>query len=193
MPPTFDAPGARILAMWRRLAPRPGGVWLFNRLLGRMVPYTGALGARVTELSPGHSVCVLRDRRAVRNHLNSVHALALANLAELCSGTAMLTALPPGTRGIVVRLEIDYLKKARGTLTARADVQLPDVREPVLLHPEAEIFDADEAMVARARVTWSVQPAEWRDSDASGRTPPVAPADATRVAAREATRDSRSR
>lgn len=179
MPPTLDGPGARVLALWRRLSPRPGGVWLFNRILGRMVPYTGALGARVVELSPGHAVCVLRDRRAVRNHLNSVHAVALANLAELCSGTAMLTALPPGARGIVVRLEIDYLKKARGTLTARADVQLPEVREPITLHPEAEIADAEGATVARARVTWNVQPAGWHD----GAVRAIAPADATRVAA----------
>lgn len=181
MPPTLDAPGARVLALWQRLAPRPGGVWLFNRLLGHMVPYTGALGARVVELSPGHSVCVLRDRRGVRNHLASVHAVALANLAELCSGTAMLTALPPGTRGIVIRLEIEYVKKGRGTLTARADVPPPVVREPVTLQPEAAIFDAAGDMVARARVTWNVQPAGWEG------TPPgaadIAPADATRVAA----------
>lgn len=186
MPPTLDAPGVRVLALWQRLAPRPGGVWLFNRLLGRMVPYTGALGARVVELSPGHAVCVLRDRRGVRNHLNSVHAVALANLAELCSGTAMLTALAPGTRGIVIRLEIDYLKKARGTLTARADVQLPEVREPVTLHPEAAIFDATGDVVARARVTWTVQPADW---DAAAAAPAIlAPADATRVAAGRADR-----
>lgn len=164
MPPSLDAPGARILAMWRRLARCPGGIWLFNRLLGRMVPYTGALGARVVELAPGHAVCVLRDRRAIRNHLRSVHAVALANLAELCSGTAMLTALPPGTRGIVVRLEIDYAKKARGTLTARADVQLPEVNAPLTLHPEATIVDAFGDLVARARVTWNVQPEGWRDT-----------------------------
>lgn len=157
--------------MWRRLSRRPGGTWLFNRLLGRMVPYTGALGARIVELAPGHSVCVLRERRAVRNHLHSVHAIALANLAELCSGTAMLTALPPGARGIVVRLEIDYLKKARGTLTARADVQRPEVHAPRSLHPEASIVDATGDVVARARVTWNVQPAGWRDEGGDTRAP----------------------
>lgn len=160
MPPRNDAPGASLLAMWQRFSTVPGGQWLFNVLMARMVPYTGALGARVVDLSPGHAVCVLHDRRGVRNHLDSVHAVALANLAELCSGTAMLTALPPGSRGIVVRIEIDYLKKARGTLTARADVQMPPVTKPTEMYPEAAIFDVAGDIVAKARVTWKVQPAE---------------------------------
>lgn len=156
---SLDAPGARLLSSWRRLSAVPGGIWLFNRLLGRMVPYTGALGARVVALEPGRSRVVLRDRRAVRNHLRSVHAVALANLAELCSGTAMLTALPPGVRGIVTHLEIEYLKKARGTLTATSEVEVPAIDRPMVMRPEAQILDEGGAPVAKARVTWRVEPA----------------------------------
>ncbi|MGQ0648119.1 MAG: hotdog fold domain-containing protein [Gemmatimonadaceae bacterium] len=153
-----DAPGTRILSLWRRLAPLPGGRWLFNKVMGQMVPYTGALGARIESLEPGRAVVTLHDRRGVRNHLRSIHAVALANMAEFVSGTAMLTALPHGTRGIVTRLEIDYLKKARGTITGRATVTLPPIDAPTALHPEAELFDASGDLVARARVTWKVQP-----------------------------------
>lgn len=124
-----------------------------------MVPYTGALGARVESLDPGRAVITLRDRRGVRNHLRSVHAVALANLAEFVSGTAMLTALPTGVRGIVTRLEIEYFKKARGTITGRATIVLPQtIDQPLTLHPEAELFDNAGDLVARARVTWKVQP-----------------------------------
>lgn len=155
---SLDVPGARLLTTWRRLSGRPGGIWLFNRLLGRMVPYTGALGARVVSLEPGRSTVVLRDRRGVRNHLRSVHAVALANLAELCSGSAMLTALPPGVRGIVTHLEIEYLKKARGTLTATSQVEVPAIDRPTVVCPEAHILDESGELVAKARVTWRVEP-----------------------------------
>ena len=45
-----------------------------------MVPYTGRLGARVLTFEPGHVVVELKERRAVRNHLSSVHAMALWDL-----------------------------------------------------------------------------------------------------------------
>lgn len=123
-----------------------------------MVPYTGALGARIESLEAGSSVVRLEDRKAIHNHLESIHAVALANLAELASGTAMLTALPPGTRGIVTRLEIDYLKKARGTVVAKSKVKLREISGPTVLLPEAEITDEEGDVVARARVTWHVSP-----------------------------------
>lgn len=87
-----------------------------------MVPYAGTLKADVLEMAEGSAVVSMPDRRAVRNHLDSIHALALANLGELTANLALLTLCPPGGRFIVTRLEVDYLKKARGALTCTCDV-----------------------------------------------------------------------
>lgn len=148
--------------MWQRLAPLPGGTWLFSRLVGFMVPYTGSIGAHVRELAPGRSRVTLRDRRKVRNHLDCVHAVALVNLGEVTSGLAMMTALPVGVRGIVTSLSIEYLKKARGSLTGRSDLtdladlsDLADTRDRVVT---AEISDTTGAVVARTHVTWRLSP-----------------------------------
>ena len=144
--------------LWRRLAPLPGGRWLFSRLVGRIAPYSGTVRARVESLEPGSSVVTLRDRRRVRNHLNSIHATALVTLGELASGLAMLAALPPKTRAIVTRLEIEYLKKARGTLTAHGTAPVPESDERAEYVAVASIRNADGEEVALMGVHWLVGP-----------------------------------
>lgn len=155
---SLDAPGSRITLWWKRLSRLPFGRTLFSIMIGRMAPYTGTMGARIVELGPGHSKWVLRDRKRVRNHLNSIHAVALVNLAEVSSGTAMLTALPPGTRGIVTGLAMEYLKKARGTLTAECNCTVPAVDRETRYDVTSVVKDASGDVVARGTVTWSLRP-----------------------------------
>jgi uncharacterized protein (TIGR00369 family) len=150
-------PGLR--RYWRLLAPLPGGRRLFSRLVGQLAPYTGNLGASVRELEPGYCRVTLRERRAVRNHLHSVHAMALANLAELATGLALLSGLAGNTRAILTAFSIDYLKKARGLLQAECRCVIPDrdaTREYEVL---GVITDAAGECVARAQARWLVAPA----------------------------------
>lgn len=152
------APGASILRAWRLLSPIPGGRWLFSRVLGWVAPYSGTVGARFQELEPGRALVTLRDRRAVRNHLNSIHAIALANLGEIATGVAVLTALPAGTRGIVTGLSIEYVKKARGRLTVDCRVTPPEVTETIETEVRAELLDPQQDVVARISVRWRLSP-----------------------------------
>jgi acyl-coenzyme A thioesterase PaaI-like protein len=151
--------GARLLGLWERCRRLPLGGALFGLALARTVPYSASIGARVLELAPGHARVALPDRRAVRNHLASIHAVALANLGELTSGLAMTTALPPRVRAIVVALEVEYQKKARGRIVATSDVALPPILAELEHEVHAEMRDASDQTVARITVRWRIGPA----------------------------------
>lgn len=155
--PRNDSPGAKLLSTWRKLSPYPGGLWLFTQIVKRMIPYTGSVSPRVEALEPGYAKITITQRRALEQHLGSIHAIALMNVAEFASGAAMTTALPPGYRGIVTKLSIEYFKKARGKVTAESRPELPT-------HIEGEhdfysdVTDATGDLVARATVRWKLGP-----------------------------------
>ena len=111
-----------VRAAWDRLEKIPGGRHVFSRLIGRLAPYTGTLGARVRELGDGYARVTLDDRKAVRNHLSCVHAVALANLVELTGNLALAYSLPDDARFIVSGMSLDYVKKARGTITGECRI-----------------------------------------------------------------------
>jgi len=131
---------------------------VFSWLLAWLVPYTGTVRPYVLELLPGHAKVRMADRRAVRNHLRSIHAVALANLAEVTSGLALTSGLPASARGIPISLAITYLKKARGTLIAQADVRIPDASREAEYDFESVISNAAGETVARATVRWRIGP-----------------------------------
>lgn len=147
-----------IRSTWDRLSRWPGGRTLFSGLVGWMAPYTGSITAKVTRLSSGESEVVMRDRPWLRNHLRSVHAVALANLAELTGNVALAYSMPDDARFIVAGMELDYVKKARGTITGRCTCPVPtsserrEYRVPVTLH------DATGDVVVRATLRTLVGP-----------------------------------
>jgi acyl-coenzyme A thioesterase PaaI-like protein len=146
-----------ILRWWQRLSTIPAGSILFSLFLGWYAPYSGSIKSRVEVLQPGFARVSLRDRWRVRNHLKSIHAIALINLGEITTGLAVLTTLDSNMRGIVLGLQAEYLKKARGKLTASASFELPElVGDDMPCEAKTEIVDETGDVVAIVRATWLI-------------------------------------
>jgi acyl-coenzyme A thioesterase PaaI-like protein len=123
---------------------------VFSRLVGRFAPYSGSIHATVTVLRAGYAEVQMPDRRAVRNHLNCVHAVALANLAELAGNVAFMYSLPDDARFIVSGMDIAYTKKARGTITAIGEPPIPRTSARAHYDVVVTLRDAAGDEVARA-------------------------------------------
>lgn len=149
-----------VLRQWAGLGRLPFGRRLFSWLVGFTVPYAGSIGAQVLTLRPGLAEARMADRRRVRNHLHSLHAVALTNLAELTANLALMSRQPPkGTRWIVTGFDSDYLKKARGPITAHCAMPELDWSQAQPISGLVELRNVAGELVMAARPRWRIGPA----------------------------------
>ena len=93
---------------WTRLSKLPGGGWLFGKLIGYLIPYTGSVSPHVFQVIPGKAIVGIKDRRRYRNHLGSIHAIALSNLGEFTTGLALHFSMDPKSRAILTKLQTNF-------------------------------------------------------------------------------------
>ena len=115
------------LAMYRRLARISPSGWLFSRAVSFRAPYFASIKPLVTRLEPGLCVAEIKHRRRVQNHIGTVHAIALCNLAELTAGLVCEASLPTTMRWIPKGMSVEYLAKASGRMQAEAKPAIPAV------------------------------------------------------------------
>lgn len=151
---SHSSTGQQLLSVLKALSVIPGGHFIFSKIIAWKIPYSATIGARVVDLEPGYAKLLLKDRKSIRNHLDSIHAIALTNFGELTSGLALNTGLPANARGIVTNISTEYLKKARGTLVAECRCDLPTVTGDMEYVVEAIIKDQEQDVVAKVRVVW---------------------------------------
>jgi uncharacterized protein (TIGR00369 family) len=147
------------LKAFQRLGGSAPGRWLFSRLVCLQAPYFGSIGPVVQELAPGRCVATIRHRRRVHNHIGTVHAIALCNLAELTGGLATDVSIPAAMRWIPKGMTVRYLRKAVGTMTATCTVPAAaeGVAQDLVAHVDVRdplgevVFDADITMYVSPR------------------------------------------
>jgi acyl-coenzyme A thioesterase PaaI-like protein len=149
----------KTLAIWQRFAGKPGGKWAFSRLLCLKAPYFGSIRPRFAELRPEYCRVAIRKRRAVTNHLGTVHAIAMCNMAELAGGTMTEVTIPASHRWIPKGMTVEYLKKAATDLIAVATPESkPDWSAPGDYRVSVTVSDRGNEPVFRAVITMWVTP-----------------------------------
>ena len=156
---------APVLALYRRMARWPAGRWVFSRAICLKAPYFSTISPRFVALEVGRCEVRIRDRRRVHNHIGTVHAIALCNLAELSAGMMAEVTVPASMRWIPQGMTVEYPAKASGTMHALA-VPESAVRESVSIGyvwpVSVSVRDDGGQEVFRARIDMWVSPRKTR-------------------------------
>lgn len=147
------------LALYAALSRLPLGRELFSRGVCSTAPYFGSIRPLITDLRVGRCEARLTKRRAVQNHIGTVHAIAMCNLCELVGGLLIEATLPDTLRWIPKGMTVRYLKKAASDLHAVLEwtPTLPaDFRGDVVL--PVQVFDTQQVVVMEADITMYVTP-----------------------------------
>jgi acyl-coenzyme A thioesterase PaaI-like protein len=151
---------ASVLTLYRRIARWPAGHWLFSRAVCFKAPYFASIAPRIELLEPNRCVASLRHRRRVTNHIGTVHAIALCNLAELAGGLMVDASLPPSTRWIPKGMTVEYRRKAKGTMHAVATPAqaIVEAAAGYDLPVDVAVTDPGGEIVFRARIMMWISP-----------------------------------
>jgi acyl-coenzyme A thioesterase PaaI-like protein len=118
-------PGSPLINMYDRLAPLPLGKRVFSLAYQVAAPYFLTIPAHIESVERGRATATMAQTPWVRNHLGTVHAIALCNLAEYTMGAVAEATVPASHRWVPKGMSVEYLAKARGRMHATATLTLP--------------------------------------------------------------------
>lgn len=121
-----------LLRMYHKMLAIPFGARLFSLFFARKAPYFKTIKPFISHLEPGRCELVFKKRKAVQNHIGTVHAIALCNGLEMAMGAVAEASIPSHLRWIPKGMKVSYTAKADSDIKVNASIapeawQLGDV------------------------------------------------------------------
>ncbi|HMC96238.1 MAG TPA: DUF4442 domain-containing protein [Flavobacteriales bacterium] len=144
--------------------------WWLNVLLPYRIPFNWPHGFRVLPLVEGGISVRIPYWRINRNHINGIHACALATAAEMCSGLSVLEQLDPRKYRLIMRsLHMEYHYQAKQEALATCTPRAAEIDANVVRQLQAQdavdytstvlVNDKGGNHLATGTVIWQVK--EW--------------------------------
>ena len=116
----------RVQQLYDSLARFPGGKRVFSLGFARKAPYFRSIRPQFVQIRPNFASLRLPDRRAVRNHIGTVHAIAVCNGLEAAMGALAEATVPAGKRWLPKGMTVSYLAKSTSDLVCTAETDPAD-------------------------------------------------------------------
>lgn len=124
----------------------------FSKKICEIVPYFATIEPEFVDLQPGYSEVTMPNTTKVHNHLGTVHAIAMCNLAEIAAGLMADVSIPETCRWIPVGMNVRYLAKAKSDLRGIANGRGIDWENTGDKDIPVSILDSDGLEVCSATV-----------------------------------------
>lgn len=120
-------------------------------MVSRMAPYFGTIKPKITDLRPNYCECFIKKRRAVHNHIKTVHVIAICNGLEMAMGVMAEASIPKHLRWIPKGMSVDYTAKAGSDIRCVAKVN-PEQWVPGDLLVEVNAYDDNDVVVVTGHI-----------------------------------------
>ena len=110
-----------LLKLWAKANRLPAGKKWFSMIFARKAPYFGTIKPLVREVRPNYCEVAFKKRKAVENHIGTVHVIAICNALEMAMGAVAEATIPKHLRWIPRGMELQYTAKATSDIVAIAE------------------------------------------------------------------------
>jgi acyl-coenzyme A thioesterase PaaI-like protein len=146
----------KIMKIYNKCEKLPFGKIIFSKLVCFKAPYFSSIKPQFIKLQQGYCEVLLPKRRAVTNHINSIHAIAMCNVSDLAAGTMLEASIPNTMRWIPKKMAVSFLKIAKTDLRAVCEMPLDKLDKPGELNMPVHVKDKNGEEVFRALITMHI-------------------------------------
>jgi len=125
---------------------------IFTKKLCEIAPYFSTIEPQFVHLRPDYAEVTMPNTKKVHNHLGTVHAIAMCNLAEIAGGLLTDVSIPETFHWIPIGINAKYLAKATTDLRAIAKGTDIDWHQPGDKNVVVKISDTNDLEVCRVSI-----------------------------------------
>ena len=140
-------------ALYRSMSAKPLGRRAFSVMFARKAPYFRTVRPLVRDVRPHHAELTIRKRRAVQNHLGTLHAIAVCNGLEAAMGLLAEATTPKNRRWIPRGMQVAYLAKSTTDLLCVAETDPVDWADAGDVGVRVKALRTDGTVVVQGVIT----------------------------------------
>lgn len=141
---------------------------IVNLVLDRVIPFNGRHAFRIEEVGASSLKISIPFLRKNKNHINGIHACALATLCEYISGLSLARVFPRENYRLLLKsIQMEYHYQGKSKANASFGIENHDLiemrgalehQEFIVKSYEVPVYDAAQHLLCTGKITWQIKP-----------------------------------